>query len=64
MKGPTDEQLEEMIQAEMDGLRKESGGDFDEYASAFFKTGFKCGVRAMLLREFLSKMPTDDRREN
>jgi hypothetical protein len=63
MKAPTMEELEVFIQDSMAELRRESGGDFDEFAAAFFRAGFKCGVNAMLIREALNEMPTD-RREN
>jgi hypothetical protein len=60
----TEEQLEEMIQSSMADLRKESGGDFDEYAEGFFRAGFKCAVIALMLRDALNKMPDTGKREN
>ena len=64
MKSPSHDELEEMIQSAMKELERESGGEFDRYATAFFSTGFRLGVLAMLQREVLSQFPTDKRKEN
>jgi hypothetical protein len=57
LKAPSAIELEEMIQAAMKMLERESGGEFDTHAAAFFTTGFKLGVNAMLERHIISNMP-------
>ena len=53
MRSPTDAEMEVMIRSSMDELLQASGGDFDKYAVAFFRAGFRCGVSSLLLREVL-----------
>jgi hypothetical protein len=64
MKTPTETEIGEMIQVAMKDVERESGGEFDKYAAAFFSTGFKLGIIAMLQRGVLSEMSTDDRTEH
>ena len=52
-----------MIQDAMKDMERESGGEFDKYATAFFSAGFRYGIFAILQLEILSNLPPN-RKEN